>query len=397
MYKMFNKRIIPILIVIFVDIVGFGFILPLLPFYAKIFGANATTIGFLFASYSFAQFLAVPIFGKISDIYGRKFALIISTIGDFIGFLMFGLASSIFMLFVGRMISGLTGSNYAVAQAYISDVTSEEERSKSFGLLGATFGLGFVIGPFLGGVLSIWGISTPALVAAGISFFNLIAIYLFLPESLKKETNTIESRISLIPDMRPILQSRKLIALFSIDAIFGFAFIIFQATFSLYSQYRFGLSAQMIGYMFAYIGILIVLVQGYLVGQLLEVFQERPLIFASTVLMTLSLLGWAFTQNIIMLLLILIPLSLAGGIYEIIISSLLSKSVEKNKVGEILGISSSIDTLARIIAPVLGGFLFQFFGTSAPGIFAAILTLGILTFIIKVRWVTECKKEYRYF
>ncbi|EKE03917.1 MAG: major facilitator transporter [uncultured bacterium] len=395
---MFNKRIIPILIVIFVDIVGFGFILPLLPFYAEIFGASATTIGFLFASYALAQFLAVPIFGKISDTYGRKLALMISTVGDFIGFLMFGLANSIFMLFAGRIISGMTGSNYAVAQAYISDVTKEEERSKSFGLLGATFGLGFIVGPFLGGVLSIWGIATPALVAAGVSFLNLIAIYLFLPESLNKRTKTLtEKSISIIPDIRPILQSRKLTALFSIDAVFGFAFIIFQATFSLYSQYRFGLSAQAIGYMFAYIGVLIVFVQGYLVGKLLNIFPERSLVLASTVLMSFSLMGWALTQNIFMLLLILIPLSLSGGIYEIVISSIISKSIDKDKVGEMLGISSSLDTFSRIIAPILGGFLFQFFGTSAPGIFATLLTLGILIFIIKVRWVTECKKGYGYF
>jgi len=394
----FNKRIIPILIVIFVDIVGFGFILPLLPFYAEIFGASATTIGFLFASYALAQFLAVPIFGKISDTYGRKLALMISTVGDFIGFLMFGLANSIFMLFAGRIISGMTGSNYAVAQAYISDVTKEEERSKSFGLLGATFGLGFIVGPFLGGVLSIWGIATPALVAAGVSFLNLIAIYLFLPESLNKRTKTLtEKSISIIPDIRPILQSRKLTALFSIDAVFGFAFIIFQATFSLYSQYRFGLSAQAIGYMFAYIGVLIVFVQGYLVGKLLNIFPERSLVLASTVLMSFSLMGWALTQNIFMLLLILIPLSLSGGIYEIVISSIISKSIDKDKVGEMLGISSSLDTFSRIIAPILGGFLFQFFGTSAPGIFATLLTLGILIFIIKVRWVTECKKGYGYF
>lgn len=389
---MLNYRLISILLIIFIDIVGFGFVLPLLPFYAINFKANATVIGLLFASYSLAQTVAVPIFGKLSDIYGRKFALILSTIGDCIGFLLFGLAINIYMLFAGRIISGLTGSNLAVAQAYISDITDEEYRTKAFGMIGAAFGFGFIVGPALGGALSTFGISTPAFAAAILSFLNLISIYLFLPETLNKQCKTESEREKeAFFGIKIIMNDRKLKALFLIDIVFGFAFIIFQATFSLFSQYRFGLGPQAIGYIFAYIGALVIFVQGYLVGKLNSIFHERILIFAATIIMALSLLGWAFSFNIVTLLLILIPLSISGGIYDVITSSMISKSVDRKNAGVVLGLSSSFETLSRVIAPILGGFLFQFWGTSAPGIFGTILTVSIIIFITKARWVTECK------
>lgn len=383
---MSDKRLTLIFLIIFIDIVGFGFIMPLLPYYAKAFGANATVIGLLLASYSFVQFFAVPVLGRLSDRYGRKPVLLISTIGDCIGFLLLGLAGSIYILFLGRIISGLTGSNISVAQAYISDVTEESARAKGFGLIGAAFGLGFIVGPALGGILSIFGFAVPALTAALVSFLNLIAIYLYLPESLSKKSRAcFEKKTGVIQTIRKIRQSTKLSALFAVDISFGYAFIIFQSTFALYAQYRFNLSSQYIGYIFAYIGFLIVLMQGYIVGKLASRFSDIKLIFSAVIIMTFSLLGWAYANSLIVLLLILIPLSLSGGIYDIIITSMLSKSVNKRNVGEILGFSASMEILTRAIAPTFGGIILQYLGTSAPGIFGTVITIGLAFFIVKYR------------
>ena len=162
-------------------------ILPLLPYYAKTFGANGFVTGVLVSSYAAMQLLGAPVLGRLSDRFGRRPVLLLSIFGTFIGFLLLGFATTLWMLFASRLIDGITGGNISVAQAYISDVTDPKDRAKSLGLIGAAFGLGFIIGPVTGGVLSQWGYAIPAFVAAGLAFINLLLVFFWLPESLTPE------------------------------------------------------------------------------------------------------------------------------------------------------------------------------------------------------------------
>src|SRR5512141_1669343 len=233
-----NRLLFSIILVVFIDLLGFSLILPLLPYYAETFKANNFVTGLLVASYAAAQLVGAPLLGRLSDRYGRRPVLIASIFGTFIGFLMLGFARTLAMLFAARMLDGLTGGNLSIAQAYISDVTEAKDRSKGLGLIGAAFGLGFIIGPVTGGFLSQWGYSVPAFVAAALSFTNLILIYAWLPESL-----TTEKRANMT-EKRPAVSLRALLkalqrpftgSLLTTRFFFGLAFAIFQTIFSLYT------------------------------------------------------------------------------------------------------------------------------------------------------------------
>lgn len=390
-----NKRLVPIFIVVFVDLLGFSLILPLLPYYAEAYGASATLVGFLVASYAAASLFGAPLLGRLSDKFGRRPILLISVVGTLIGFLLLGFAGSIgsgiatlfslpsaniailAVLFLSRVLDGLTGGNISVAQAYISDVTDAKNRAKGLGLIGAAFGLGFIIGPAVGGFLSTWGYSTPAFVAAGLAFLNLISIYFWLPESLSKSRQegakasrkpgiTVEALKQAL--RRPIVGPLLIVRFF-----FGMAFATFQTIFALYAQYKLDLTPQVVGYILAYVGVLSVLVQGVGIGILTRKFTENQLIITGLWLMTLGLVGWAFTPNLGVLLIVMLPLALAGGVLNTVINSSISKAVAVDEIGGMLGISASLESVTRVISPTIGGYLLQQFGTWAPGIFSALV------------------------
>jgi DHA1 family tetracycline resistance protein-like MFS transporter len=184
-----RSPLIVIFTTVFIDLVGFGIVIPVLPFYAEgtIFNATPRTVGFLFASYSIMQLIFSPILGRLSDKYGRRPVLLISIIGTGIGFLILGFAQTLFMLFVGRILDGITGGNISTAQAYIADITTKENRAKGMGLVGAAFGLGFIFGPAIGGILSRWGTHVPFFFAGGLCFANAILLYFTLPQTVTKD------------------------------------------------------------------------------------------------------------------------------------------------------------------------------------------------------------------
>jgi DHA1 family tetracycline resistance protein-like MFS transporter len=370
--------------VVFIDLLGFSLILPLLPYYAKTFNANQTTTGILIASYALMQLIGAPILGRLSDRFGRRPILLLSIFGTFLGFLLLGFANALWMLFASRIIDGLTGGNLSVAQAYISDVTDAKDRSKGLGMIGAAFGLGFIIGPVTGGLLSQWGYAVPAFVAAAISFINLILIYAWLPESLTEEKRAqmtekrpaITLQALLVAFQRPFTGSLLITRFF-----FGVAFAIFQTVFSLYALAKFNLSARDTGFVLTYVGVLSVVVQGFLVGRLTSRFREDILITASVVLMGISLLGWALAPSLIWLYIIMTPTALSGGLLNTLLSSTLTKAVEPQEIGGILGLSAAVESSTRIIAPLLGGVLLQQIGAWAPGAFGAIVMVGVSIFV----------------
>lgn len=370
--------------IVFIDLLGFSLILPLLPFYAATFGATPPQVGLLIASYAAAQLIGAPLLGRMSDRFGRRPILMVSLLGTVIGFLILGFARSLWMLFFSRVLDGFTGGNISVAQAYIADISDEPNRARNFGLIGVAFGLGFIFGPAIGGVLSAYGFSVPAFVAAGLSTLSLLSVVFLLPESLSPEARTsLAARKREEFTLRNLWQalSRPEVGpLLSIRFFFGLAFSMFQTIFPLYAEHRLGLDARSTGFVLAYVGILVVLVQGVAIGQLTARFQERTLIVSALALMGLALLMWALVPNLPLLLAVLIPLALAGGVLNTVLNSSLSRAVYPEEVGGVLGLSASLESLTRIISPSTGGYLLGTIGTWAPGIFSALIVAGITFF-----------------
>jgi DHA1 family tetracycline resistance protein-like MFS transporter len=264
-------------------------------------------------------------------------------------------------------------------------VTDAENRSKGLGLIGAAFGIGFIVGPVTGGFLSQFGYNVPAFVAAGLSLLNLILIYAWLPESLtaekrqqigeqKKTAITFGALLTALK--RPFTGSLLITRFF-----FGLAFSVFQTIFSLYALAKFNLTARDTGLVLTYVGVLSVIVQGFLVGRLTKKFRDDVLITFAVALMTVSLLGWALAPSVFWLLVVLTPTSLSGGILNTLLSSTLTKAVAQDEIGGILGLATSVESSTRIIAPILGGALLENIGTWSPGAFGAIVMAGVTVYV----------------
>ncbi len=378
-----NKRLFSIILIVFIDLLGFSLIIPLLPYYAKTFDASATTIGLLLASYAAAQFIGAPLLGRASDKYGRRPILLISVFGTFLGFLLFGFANSLSMLFASRILQGITGGNLSVAQAYITDVTDAKSRNRGLGMIGAAFGMGFIIGPALGGILSGISYHVPAFVAAGLSFINLLLISLWLTESLTPERRTQMSGSrpaltldSLFQALRHPLTGPLLITRF----FYGLAFAILQSIFSLFVLERFDMNVTTTGLVLTYVGVVSVFTQAWLVGKLSQRFPDRMLIMSGIVIMTFGLAAWAFAPTVALMVLSVTPIALAGGLLNTILSSALTKTVEPLEVGGILGIAASIESFTRVLSPLIGGYLLGNVATWAPGAFSAILMVITLIY-----------------
>jgi MFS transporter, DHA1 family, tetracycline resistance protein len=371
-----NRYLFSIILVVFIDLLGFSLIIPLLPYYAQTFRASDITIGFLLASYAAAQLIGAPILGRASDRFGRRPILLISIFGTFLGFLLFGFAKSLAMLFASRILQGLTGGNLSVAQAYITDVTDAKSRNRGLGMIGAAFGFGFIIGPALGGLLSGISYSVPAFVAAGLSFINLLLVAFWLPESLtpEKRAQQTQKRPSFsfsarLPALRHPLTGPLLITRF----LYSLAFVILQSIFALFALKRFNMNVVTTGFVLTYVGIVSVVTQAWLVGKLSQRFRDTVLIESGLLTLALGLLMWAFAPSVLILVLSLTPMALAGGLLNTIVPSALTKTVEPQEVGGILGLSTSMESFTRVIAPLLGGFLLGRVSYWAPGTFGALL------------------------
>lgn len=395
---MSGARLGTIFAIVFVDLLGFSLILPLVPYYAKDFGASDTVVGLLVASYAAAQLIGAPLLGRISDRVGRRPVLIVSILGTAVGFILLGLANQLWLLFLSRILDGLTGGNISVAQAYISDITDEKNRARGLGLIGAAFGLGFIIGPAMGGILSAvgsgieagslnWSYALPAFTAAAIAALNLLAVFLILPESL---TDAMRADIANNPgtafnlgNLRLAFQRPQVGPLLQTRFFFSLAFAIFQTVFPLYALNRLNLQASQTAYILTYVGVLVALVQGLAIGRLSARYQERQLIFASAAIMTFSLIAWALTPSVIILLIVMIPLAFSGGIMNTVVNSALTKVVRVEEIGGILGLSAALESATRVLSPTLGGILLEFLGAWAPGIAGALITAWLTTFIFR--------------
>ncbi|HNR46747.1 MAG TPA: MFS transporter [Anaerolineaceae bacterium] len=383
-----NRSLLAIFLVVFIDLLGFGVVLPLLPYYADRFGANAAVTGLLVASYAAAQFIATPILGRLSDRFGRRPILMLSIAGNVLGFGLLALANNLWLLFAARILAGLTGGNISVAQAYITDVTAPKDRARGLGMIGAAFGLGFIIGPVTGGLLNEVSPAAPALAAAGLSLLNLLMVGLWLPESL-----TADRRAELAQAGRPALTLGALLSalrrplvgpLLNARFWFALAFALFQSVFSLYALYRFNLSARDTGFVLAYVGLLSVITQGGLIRPLTARFSDRQLLLGATVGMAVGLLGWAVAPSVGVLLGVLAPIAISGGIFNTVINSAISKAVPPVEVGGTLGIAAALESLTRVISPSAGGLMLSLFNPALPGLVSAALLAALLVYLLNV-------------
>lgn len=415
-----KSRLLTIFIIVFVDLLGFSLILPLLPYYAENYGASPFIVGLLVAVYAAASLFGSPLLGRLSDRFGRRPILLLSVFGTLIGFLFLGFAAPIGeglakvfapaatnafvlgVLFFARILDGLTAGNLVVAQAYISDVTDEKNRAKGLGMIGAAFGLGFIIGPAVGGLLSKTSYSLPAFAAAGIAGLNLLQIFFLLPESLSETQRSAIGETKRPPftlkALLTALQRPVVGPLLHVRFFFGLAFAMFQSIFSLYTQYKLNLSSDSTGYILAYVGVLSVITQGGLIGPLTKRFRENWLIITGLWVMALSLLTWAFVPNLVSLLIIMLPLAMAGGVLGTVLQSAITKAVEPQEIGGMLGISGSLEAISRVIAPIVGGYLLGKLGTWAPGIFSAILMTWAIwvayrRIVLRKNYLTASTKE----
>jgi DHA1 family tetracycline resistance protein-like MFS transporter len=358
-----RSPLLVIFITIFIDLVGFGIVIPVLPFYVEgtKFNATARTVGLLFASYSVMQLIFTPILGRLSDRYGRRPVLLLSIIGTGIGFLILGFATTLWMLFAGRILDGITGGNISTAQAYIADVTTRENRAKGMGMVGAAFGLGFVFGPAIGGILSRWGIGVPFLFAAGLSFANATLLYFTLPETVTKDHPArVSAAVGRWSQLFQALKQTKLAFILTIYFLFVVAFSVMTSSFALFTMFRYGYDAHSTGWLFVYVGLIGAVIQGGLIGRLVKRFGESNLIVAGAFLFSLSLLAIPFTGPQSGLLTLLV----VGGVFGIgnslatpSLTGLASKSVGAGEQGGVLGVTQSTASLARTVGPLIASAL----------------------------------------
>ncbi|PKL08837.1 MAG: MFS transporter [Spirochaetae bacterium HGW-Spirochaetae-7] len=388
-----RKASLPLLFsVVFMDMVGFGFIIPLIPDYIRNFGGAPALAGILMASYALGQFFAAPIVGRLSDRFGRKPLFLFSIGGTFLSLLLLGFARSLPLIFASRILDGLTGGNITVAQSYIVDITDDKNRAKGFGIIGMAFGFGFIIGPLFGGLLSRFGLSTPAFVAAGIAAVNLLLITFILPESLsserrdelKKNPRRAFSGTLLLET----LKRRGTGTVLRMTMVYSFAFTMFESMFALFTAEALGVGPSGRGWLLAYVGVLVALVQGGGVGFLARRFDERKLAAGAISVAAVSLALYSLAPSVPALMVTLLPLSLGSGVANTMLRTLLTKSVPREAAGGTLGIAASIDSINRILAPLVGGLVLGWIGPRAPGILAATLA-GLVAWYGWKRLVTE--------
>ncbi len=367
---------------VFLDLVGFGIVIPLLPLYAETFGAGPVAVTMLVAVYSLMQFVFAPWWGRISDRFGRRPILIIGLFGSAISYIAFGLAGSLAVLFGARILAGFMGANVGVAQAYVADVTDPADRARGMGLIGAAFGLGFIFGPVIGGLLAPYGAAVPFLAAGTLAFLNALLAIARLPESLPHTDRSaappsfgagLRERVA---GARRAFRDATLARLYSVFFLVTFAFAALEATFSLWADRAWALSPAEIAYVFAYIGVLVVIVQGFLVGRLSRRWGDVRLAVTGAVVLAAGLAAIPVAPSPLLLALALAGVAFGQGTTTPAISALVSRRGGRTDQGTLLGVSQSLSALGRVVGPVLAGVLFAGVGIGAPYFMGGILVAG---------------------
>jgi DHA1 family tetracycline resistance protein-like MFS transporter len=358
-----------IFVTVFIDLLGFGIIIPLLPFYAESFGASAFTVGLLGTVFSLMQFLVAPVCGRWSDRIGRRPVILYGLLASCAAYVALALADSLALIFAARILGGIAGGNIPTAQAYIADVTTPENRAKGMGLVGAAFGLGFVFGPAIGGILTRFGHATPMWCAAALCFANFVAALVLLPESRHGTPDKISlGRLDLVKRAR---RHPGLLPLLLVFFLVSVAFSGFEATFALFAERRFGLNAERIGFVFAFIGFVLATVNGVLVGRVVPIVGERRLIPTAIATIAFGLLMVPAAFSVPILFVVCGTIAIGMGFNNPSLTSAVSRLSDPAEQGGMLGLAQSLAALGRIAGPAWGGFLFDRLGTTVPYVSSA--------------------------
>ncbi len=368
-----TRRSLAILfIIVFVDLLGFGMVIPVMALYAERLGAPDSQIGWLMTGYSAMQFFFTPIWGRLSDRIGRRPLLLLSIVMTAVAFLGYAVAPSFGWLLASRLFAGAATANIAIAQAYIADVTPPEGRARGMGLIGAAFGMGFVLGPFLGGVLSGIAVSAPGVAAAALAAINGVAALAFLPEPAQRTAAPRHAGLrGLVEELsRPGI--RRLVTIFFLAVL---AFSAMEATFALLAEHRYGLQQRQVGWVFAFIGVLVAGVQGGLIGPLTRRFGESRLLVAGLLLQVLGFVALPYGTGVVGLCAACVPVAIGSGLATPSLSSLLSRGARAEDQGGTLGIGQSAAALGRIIGPISATSAYEHVWYAAPYLGGAALLL----------------------
>ncbi len=373
--KQHRVKIGIVFLIVFIDLVGFGIVIPFLPLYAENFGPSPLVFGLLMAAYSAMQFLAAPILGRLSDRYGRRPVLLISLAGSVVGYLLFAFAGSLAVLFASRIIDGISGGNISTAQAVMADITDEKDRARGMGLIGAAFGLGFICGPALAALLVGIAMWLPGVAAAVTSLTALILVFLKLPE-----TNLERSSEGRAHPLSP----RNLVratgypfvgACLAMIFLVIFAFSNFETTFAQLLRFQFDVGMSTVGWVFVYAGLMGAIVQGGLVGRLSQRFGEAWLIAAGSLIAAVAGGAIPYAGSIGRLMAVLAVLAVGHGLAAPSLSALISKMVPSDEVGGVMGVYQGVSSLARIVGPFWAEWAYGHHGVASPYLSAAVAYL----------------------
>lgn len=365
-----SKALKLVFLIAFLDLMGAGILLPISPFLLRQFRTDAFSVGLLALCYSTAQFITTPIIGAISDRVGRRPVLLVCIFGSAMSYFLFGLAPAVWVMFLARGLDGVTGGNISTVQAYIADVSKPEDRTKNFGLIGAAFGLGFIFGPAIGGLLSKISLQAPAIAAGVMGLITWAACYFLLPESLPPERR--QSQGLSMREFHPLreigmaLRNPLLGPLLAATFLINFPFSGLQSNFAVFTNARFGWGPDQNAWNFAFIGLMVALMQGYLVGKLVKRFGERKLIWTGPLMfgagfawISASTAGW-----------MMFPASgliaFGSGMTMPTITAILSRRATPETQGALMGVIQSLASLTRVLSPPVAGLLFDTVGTGAP-------------------------------
>jgi MFS transporter, DHA1 family, tetracycline resistance protein len=374
--------------IVLIDLIGFGIVIPLLPFYGTRFSASPFEVTLLMATYSLFQLFLAPVWGRLSDQYGRKPILLLSLAGSVASYLWLGFADAFWMLVAARAIQGACAGNIAAAQAYIADVTTPETRAKGMGLIGAAFGFGFIMGPFVGGTLAGSDpaapmLAPPAFAAAGLSALAFLATVFFLKESVTSATRNA-ARQSRLAAVGMVMTQPRLRFLVLVFFVIIFAFAGMETTFALWAMAQFGWGPRPVTYIFAFVGVLGAVVQGGLIGRLVKRFGEERVLIAGTSLIVGGLILIPVSTTVPILLVATACLAVGMGMTQPSINSLISREAAAHQQGEVMGVAQSAGSLARVLGPAFAGFLFGAIGRNAPYIASAALMALVVILATRV-------------
>lgn len=387
-----------IFLIVFMDLLGFGIIIPLLPRYVPNFTEHPLKVTLLFSVYSICQFIGAPILGALSDKYGRRPVLVISQFGSAFGYLLLGFATQwewahpatmLTLVYISRVIDGFTGGNISTAQAYVSDVTTPANRAKGMGVLGAAFGIGFTAGPFLGGYVGHFNVSWPAYIAAGFSVVAAVLTWLRLPESRRKDAVEAGALHWLHPGrIRPILHKSVLLQLLVISFFIMAAFVMMESTVTMFLDVTFGYKEKEVGLFFGFVGLVIVIVQGGLIGRLTKRFGEWPLAIVGPLLVAGGMGAFTITafRPLLAVLLVAGAINAAGRSFQQpTISSLISKFSDPRDQGVVFGLFHALGSLARVLGPIAAGLAYPLFHHTGQFIVAAVIAIAMALWTAALR------------